>query len=150
MRIFNGADELRAAAGEQLGTTDWTVIDQEQINGFADATHDHQWIHVDTAKAAAGPFGTTIAHGFLTLSLVPHLAAQLYRIEGVRMGINYGLDRVRFPAPVPVGSKLRASCELVEVTEVCGGVQCRVRTTLEVEGGDKPACVAEMLSRLYF
>lgn len=150
MRVFSGADELQKAAGEQLGITDWTVIDQEQVNTFADATHDHQWIHVDTVKAADGPFGTTIAHGFLSLSLVPHLTAQLYRVDGVRMGINYGLDKVRFPAPVPVGSKVRASAELVEVSEVSGGVQMKVRTTLETETSDKPACVAEMLTRVYF
>lgn len=150
MRVFSGADELRAAAGEQLGTTDWMVIDQQQVNDFADATHDHQWIHVDTARAAEGPFGTTIAHGFLTLSLAPHLTGQLYRIEGVRMGINYGLDKVRFPAPVPVGAKIRASAEVAEVSEVSGGLALKLHTTLEAEGNDKPACVAEMLTRVYF
>ena len=117
---------------------------------FADATGDHQWIHVDTEQAAAGPFGTTIAHGFLTLSLLPCLMAQVYRIDGVKMGINYGLNKMRFPAPVPVGSKVRASGELAEVEEVAGGLQLVMRVTLEIEGSDKPGCVAEWVTRVYF
>ncbi|MQA16059.1 MAG: dehydratase [Pseudonocardiaceae bacterium] len=150
MRVFTGADDLRSAAGEQLGTSDWMTIDQERIDTFADATGDHQWIHVDTEKAAAGPFGTTIAHGFLTLSLLPYLMAQVYRVDGVRMGINYGLNKMRFPAPVPAGSKVRANAELAEVEDVQGGLQLVLRTTLEIEGSDKPGCVAEWVTRVYF
>lgn len=150
MRVFTGADELRSAIGEQLGVSDWMTIEQERIDTFADATGDHQWIHVDAEKAAAGPFGTTIAHGFLTLSLLPCLVAQIYRVDGAKMGINYGLNKMRFPAPVPVGSKVRANAELAEVDEVQGGLQLVVRTTLEIEGSDKPGCVAEWVTRVYF
>jgi acyl dehydratase len=150
MRVFTGADELRSAIGEQLGVSDWMTIEQERIDTFADATGDHQWIHVDAEKAAAGPFGTTIAHGFLTLSLLPCLVAQIYRVDGAKMGINYGLNKMRFPAPVPVGSKVRANAELAEVDEVQGGLQLVVRTTLEIEGSDKPGCVTEWVTRVYF
>ncbi|MPZ64521.1 MAG: dehydratase [Pseudonocardiaceae bacterium] len=150
MRVFTGADDLRSATGEQLGVSDWLTIEQERIDTFADATGDHQWIHVDVEKAAAGPFGTTIAHGFLTLSLLPCLVAQIYRVDGAKMGINYGLNKMRFPAPVPVGSKVRANAELAEVDEVQGGLQLVVRTTLEIEGSDKPGCVAEWVTRVYF
>lgn len=149
-RIFTSADELTAAVGEQLGYSDWLEIDQKRIDLFADATGDHQWIHVDTEKAAAGPFGTTIAHGYLTLSLLPTLVPQVMRVENVKMGINYGTDKVRFPAPVPVGSRLRATAVLKEVTETGGGVQVSTAVTVEREGGDKPVCVAESVSRFYF
>ena len=149
-RIFTSADELTAVVGEQLGYSDWLEIDQKRIDLFADATGDHQWIHVDTEKAAAGPFGTTIAHGYLTLSLLPTLVPQVMRVENVKMGINYGTDKVRFPAPVPVGSRLRATAVLKEVTETGGGVQVSTAVTVEREGGDKPVCVAESVSRFYF
>jgi acyl dehydratase len=151
MRTFAGPDELRSAAGEHLGYSEWLAVEQERVTAFAEATEDRQWIHVDPDKAASGPFGTTIAHGFLTLSLVPALASQVYRVDGVRMGINYGLDKVRFPAPLPTGSRVRAGVELLATEEVAGGaIQLRNRVTIEREGGDKPVCVAETLSRLYF
>jgi acyl dehydratase len=150
MRVFTGAEELRAAAGEQLGTSDWLTIDQQRVNAFADATEDHQWIHVDPERAAAGPFGTTIAHGFLTLSLVPYLIDQTYRVEGTTLVLNYGLNKVRFPAPVPVGSAVRAEVSLAEAAEVTGGLQLVVRATLHIEGGAKPGCVADWVTRVYF
>ncbi|MET9531995.1 MULTISPECIES: MaoC family dehydratase [unclassified Streptomyces] len=149
-RIFTSADELRAGIGEQLGPSDWLEIDQKRIDLFADATGDHQWIHVDPVKAAAGPFGTTIAHGYLTLSLLPTLVPQIMRVEGMKMGINYGTDKVRFPATVPVGSRLRATAVLTDVSEAGGGVQVTAAVTVEREGGDKPVCVAESVSRYYF
>ncbi|MFF3764251.1 MaoC family dehydratase [Streptomyces sp. NPDC001922] len=148
-RVFGSLDELRAAVGEQLGTSDWLEVDQKRIDLFADATGDHQWIHVDPEKAAAGPFGTTIAHGYLTLSLLPALVPQLMRVDGVRMGINYGANKVRFPSPVPVGSRLRATGKISEVAEVTDGVQLTTVVTVEREGGDKPVCVAETVSRFY-
>lgn len=147
MRIFNGIGELRAAEGEELGTSDWLVVDQPRIDLFADATGDHQWIHVDTEKAADGPFGGTIAHGLLTLSLLPTFLQQIYRVDGIRMAVNYGLDKVRLPAPVPAGAKLRATSKVLEVTDLDGAVQVKLSTTIEVEGGDKPACVAESIVR---
>jgi len=149
-RIFTSADELTAAVGEQLGHSDWLEIDQKRIDLFAEATGDHQWIHVDPEKAATGPFGTTIAHGYLTLSLLPTLVPQVMRVDEVKMGINYGTNKVRFPAPVPVGSRLRATAVLKEVTEAGGGVQVTTAVTVEREGGDKPVCVAESVSRFYF
>ena len=149
MRVFNGVDELRAAAGSHLGVSDWLTIDQSQIDGFADATHDHQWIHVDVERAKEGPFKTTIAHGFLTLSLLPTLVSQTYRIEGVKMGVNYGLNRVRFTSPVPVGSKVRGSVELIDVADVDGGVQLTTKVTVELDGSQRPALVAEWLTRQY-
>jgi acyl dehydratase len=149
MRVFNGVDELRAAVGSQLGVSDWVTVDQSQIDTFADATFDHQWIHVDEERAKAGPFGGTIAHGFLTLSLLPHFVGQTYRIEGTKMGVNYGLNRVRFTAPLPVGSKVRGSIELVDVTDVSGGVQMTTKVTVEIEGSERPALVAEWLTRQY-
>jgi len=150
MRVFTGADELRAAADEQLGVSGWMTIEQQRVNAFADATEDHQWIHIDPQRAAAGPFGTTIAHGFLTLSLLPHLIDQTYRVEGTTMVINYGLNKVRFPAPVPVGSSVRAEVALAEVTEVSGGLQLVVRATLQIDGNAKPGCVADWVTRVYF
>ncbi|MEV6650655.1 MaoC family dehydratase [Streptomyces sp. NPDC051219] len=149
-RIFTSAEELRAAVGEQLGESDWLEVDQKRIDLFADATGDHQWIHVDPEKAAAGPFGSTIAHGYLTLSLLPTLVPQIMRVEGMKMGINYGANKVRFPSPVPVGSRLRATGVITDVTEAGGGVQVTAAITIEREGGDKPACVAESVSRFYF
>jgi acyl dehydratase len=148
-RVFASIDELRAAVGEQLGWTDWQEIEQKRIDQFAEATGDHQWIHVDPERAASGPFGTTIAHGFLTLSLIPALTPQLFQVEGVKMGVNYGVNKVRFPAPVPVGSRLRATAVVAELTEVSGGVQMVTRVTIEREGGEKPVCVAETVARFY-
>ncbi len=150
MKVFTGADELQAAAGEQLGISDRMTIDQQRVNAFADATEDHQWIHLDAQRAAAGPFGTTIAHGFLSLSLLPHLIDQTYRVEGATMVINYGLNKVRFPAPVRVGSAVWAEVMLAEATEVTGGVQLVLRATLQIEGSAKPGCVADWVTRVYF
>ncbi|MFC4467158.1 MaoC family dehydratase [Streptomyces xiangluensis] len=149
-KIFTSADELKAAVGDQLGYSDWLEVDQKRIDLFADATGDHQWIHVDPEKAATGPFGTTIAHGYLTLSLLPALVPQVMRVEGMKMGVNYGTNKVRFPSPVPVGSRLRATAVLKEVAEAGGGVQVTAAVTVEREGGDKPVCVAESVSRYYF
>ncbi|MGA5204301.1 MaoC family dehydratase [Streptomyces variegatus] len=149
-RIFTSVDDLKSAVGEQLGYTDWLDIDQKRIDLFAEATGDHQWIHVDPEKAAAGPFGTTIAHGYLTLSLLPLFGPQLITVEGVKMGVNYGTNKVRFPAPVPVGSRLRATATISAVDEVTGGVQVAVAFSVEREGGDKPVCVAESVARYYF
>lgn len=149
MRVFAGLDEVRTAVGEVVGPGEWIAVDQAQIDMFADATGDHQWIHVDPERAAAGPFGATIAHGYLTLSLVPVLMQGLYKIEGVKMAVNYGLNRVRFPAPVPVGSRLRGSAEVAEASDVQGGLQMVTRVTVEREGGEKPVCVAETVVRCY-
>ncbi|MFI6939767.1 MaoC family dehydratase [Streptomyces sp. NPDC050418] len=150
-RIFTSADELRAAIGEQLVGDEWLEVDQKRIDLFAEATGDHQWIHVDPEKAAAGPFGTTIAHGYLTLSLLPALVPMVMRIENVKMGVNYGTNKVRFISPVPVGSRVRASVVVKEVADTAdGAVQLTSQVTVEREGGDKPACVAESVSRFYF
>lgn len=132
--------------GQTMGTSDWIEITQERVNQFADATGDHQWIHVDPERAAAGPFGTTIAHGYLTLSLLPMLCWEIYQVEGVSMGINYGCNKVRFPSVVPVGSRVRAGVELAEVTPGPKGVQVIAVVTIELEGSDRPACVAESVS----
>ncbi|MFE3172928.1 MaoC family dehydratase [Amycolatopsis sp. NPDC059090] len=148
MRVFSDVAELAEAVGKPLGTSEWHTVSQEQVQLFADATGDHQWIHLDAEKAAAGPFGTTIAHGFLTLSLIPSFLPEIYRVEGLKMGINYGLNKVRFPQPVKVGSRVRGTADLVELTDVPGGKQAVVRWTVEIEGEDKPASVAEMVSRL--
>ena len=149
MRVFNGVDELRAAVGSALGVSDWVTVDQSRIDTFAEATGDHQWIHVDEERAKAGPFGGTIAHGFLTLSLLPVLVAQTYRIEGTKMGVNYGLNRVRFTSPVPVGSKVRGNIELLDVADVSGGVQMTTKVTVDIEGSERPSLVAEWLTRQY-
>ena len=146
---FASLDELKAAIGTTLGSSDWIVVDQDRINQFADATNDHQWIHVDPVKAAAGPFGSTVAHGFLTLSLLPALVDGKLSVDGVRMAVNYGLNKVRFPAAVPVGSKLRGTTELVSVEDVQGGAQITYQVTVEREGGDRPVCVAEAVARIY-
>ncbi|MFD8390077.1 MaoC family dehydratase [Streptomyces sp. NPDC059680] len=148
-RTFTSPDELKSAVGEQLGYTDWLEVDQKRIDLFAEATGDHQWIHVDPEKAATGPFGTTIAHGYLTLSLLPLFGPQLIRVEGATMGVNYGTNKVRFPSPVPVGSRLRATGRITGVEDVTGGVQVAVAFTVEREGGDKPVCVAESVSQYY-
>ncbi|MET9214802.1 MULTISPECIES: MaoC family dehydratase [unclassified Nocardia] len=146
MRTFHGIAELEAAVGSHVGYSEWHTITQAQINAFAEATGDHQWIHIDTEKAATGPFGTTIAHGYLTLSLVPLLVAQVYRVEGVRMAVNYGANKLRFPAPVPVDSKVRAGIELVSVAAGAAGHLVTTKIVIETEGGDKPACVVESLT----
>ena len=146
MRVFNGIGELAAAVGTHLGYSDWHTVDQEQIDTFASATGDHQWIHVDTDKAAGGPFGGAIAHGYLTLSLVPMLAGEVYRIDGMTMGVNYGADKLRFPAPVPVNSKVRAGVELLSVAPRPAGHQVKARVTIEREGGAKPVCVVDTVS----
>ncbi|QRP43695.1 MaoC family dehydratase [Amycolatopsis sp. FDAARGOS 1241] len=148
MRVFTNIDEFAAAAGEHLGESEWLTVTQERVQRFAEATDDYQWIHLDTEKAAAGPFGTTIVHGFLTLSLLPHFGSQVYRVDGLKMGINYGLNKVRFPQPVKVGAKVRGSADLLEVTDVAGGKQAVVRWTVEIDGEAKPACVAEFVARL--
>lgn len=148
MRTFESVNDLAAAAGEDLGHSDWVTISQEEVNLFADATGDHQWIHVDPERAAKGPFGTTIAHGFMTLSLLPRLQHQIYTVNGIKLAINYGLNKVRFPAPVPVGSRVRAAVTLVSVDDLGEGtVQATLSTTVEVEGAAKPACVAESVAR---
>ena len=146
MRTFANLDELAAAKGEHLGTGDWLEVTQDRIDQFAEATGDHQWIHVDAEKAAQGPFGTTIAHGYLTLSLIPMLGKQIYHVDGIKMGINYGLGKVRFPSVVPVGSRVRAGAELVDVVDKPQGKQVTVRMTVEIEGSEKPACVAESMA----
>jgi acyl dehydratase len=145
--ILDGEDAVRAALGTHLGYSDWLEIDQDRINLFADATGDHQWIHVDVERAKDGPFGAPIAHGYLTLSLSNLFLPQIVEVRGFGMGINYGVDKVRFPAPVTVGSRIRGGGELVEVSDVKGGIQTLVRITVEIEGGDKPACVIDSLSR---
>ena len=147
MAEFHSADELRAAKGTHLGFSEWIEITQERVNLFADATGDHQWIHVDPARAKDGPFGTTIAHGYLTLSLIPLLSSTAFAIVNVGTSINYGLNRVRFPAPVPVGSRVRGRFKLLACEPLTGGMQFTVKVTVEREGSDRPVCVAEALSR---
>jgi acyl dehydratase len=148
MQVFQGIAELEKAVGAHLGYSDWHTVTQEQITLFADATGDHQWIHVDPERAATGPFGRTVAHGFLTMSLLPLLVAQVYRVEGLSMGVNYGLNKVRFPAPVPAGSRLRAGVELISLLPGTNGAQATARVTVEVDGSARPACVAEWLTLL--
>jgi acyl dehydratase len=149
MRVFASINEFESAVGEDLGTSDWIEVDQPRIDAFAEATGDHQWIHVDPVRAADGPFGATIAHGFLTLSMLPVVMNSLYQVDGVRMAVNYGLDKVRFPAPVPVGSKIRGSSRIAATQRLDGAVQGTVVTTIEVEGSDRPACVAHSIVRYY-
>jgi acyl dehydratase len=140
---------LQARVGELLATSPWLTVDQARIDLFAQATGDHQWIHVDPARAAAGPFGTTIAHGYLTLSLLPEMFHAAMAIDDVRMSVNYGLNRVRFMAPVPVGSRLRGRVRLKAYDALQGGAQLTMEVTIEREGSDKPACVAETVSRRF-
>ncbi|MCB1981604.1 MAG: MaoC family dehydratase [Rhodoferax sp.] len=149
MRRFARLAELQPLVGQEIGVSDWIGIDQARIDRFADATGDHQWIHVDPARAAAGPFGATIAHGFLTLSLLPAMGMAAFAIDGLRMSVNYGLDRVRFPAPVRAGSRLRGRFVLREYQPIEGGAQLVVECTMEIEGGAKPACVALAVSRRF-
>ncbi|MEV0171514.1 MaoC family dehydratase [Streptomyces sp. NPDC050803] len=145
----NGLDELKKLAGSDLGTSEWIEVTQERIDTFADATGDHQWIHVDPARAAEGPFGAPIAHGYLTLSLFIPLFTELLDVQGVTTKVNYGLNKVRFPSPVKVGSRIRLSGRLTEVEDVPGGVQITVDGAIEIEGGAKPAAVLQSLSRFY-
>jgi acyl dehydratase len=146
MRTFASLAEFVAAKGESLGFSDWHKITQEQVNAFADATGDHQWIHVDIERAASGPFGGTIAHGYLTVSLLPIFSMEIFRVENLTMGINYGLDRVRFPAPVLTGSSIRAEATLTEVKQTHLGSLASIRMRVEIEGQEKAACVADTLS----
>jgi acyl dehydratase len=145
--VFDKPTDLLTAVGADLGTTGWTTVTQDQIDKFADATLDNQWIHVDTERAKAGPFGAPIAHGYLTMSLASHFLGQLVQVKNISMGINYGTEKVRFPSPVPVGSRLRGRGEVLDAKEVPGGVQATVRVTIEREGSDKPAAVVEAVSR---
>ena len=147
MKVFNGLDEFVAAAGSELGPTDWMEITQERVNLFADATDDHQWIHVDPEKAAGGPFGGTIAHGLLTLSLLPHFTHQLYRVDNVKLAVNYGYNKVRFITPVRVGANVRARAAISDVAQLDGAVQATMTVTVEIEGSEKPAAVAESIVR---
>ncbi len=147
--VFSHPRELAAAVGKHLGHTDWLAITQQRIDAFAEATGDHQWIHVDPERAKTGPFGATIAHGYLTLSLVGMFLPQIVEVRGIRMGINYGTDKVRFPAPVRVGSRVRGGGELLKVEEVKDGVQATMRITVEIEGAERPACVVDTISRYY-
>ncbi len=149
MTSFEHLADLQARVGEEVGVSEWITVDQNRINLFADATGDHQWIHIDAERAAKGPFGTTIAHGFLTLSLLPEMSASAFQVLDTRMGVNYGLDRVRFPAPVPSGSRLRGRFKLLRYEPLEGGAQLTVEVTMEREGSAKPVCVAESLARRY-
>lgn len=146
---IQGLEAFPALVGQHLGTSDWVVVDQERIDRFADATGDHQWIHVDPERAKAGPFGTTIAHGYLTLSLVPMLLSEVVRVSGVAFGVNYGCNRVRFPAPVPAGSAVRLAATLASVEDVPGGVQVAMDVTVEVRNAPKPSCAAQVVFRYY-
>ncbi|MEV0729675.1 MULTISPECIES: MaoC family dehydratase [Polymorphospora] len=149
MRTFGSPAELAAAVGDILGPGRWHPVGQDRVDLFADATDDHQWIHVDPRRAAAGPFRGTVAHGYLTLSLLPALVRDVYRVDGVRMGVNYGLNRVRFPAPLRTGGRIRASVRIDAVTEAAGGLQVVKTVTVDSDGGGRPVCVAETVSRLY-
>jgi acyl dehydratase len=147
VKVFEGLDEFAAAKGSQFGPTEWLTISQERVNLFADATDDHQWIHVDPEKAASGPFGGTIAHGLLTLSLLPHFSQQLYRVANIALAVNYGYNKVRFITPVKVGANVRARGELTSVNRLDGAVQATTTITVEIEGTDKPAAVVESIVR---
>jgi len=149
MLTITGIDELKSHVGQELGVSEWHEVTQEDINAFADVTGDHQFIHVDVDRAKETPFGGTIAHGYYTLSLLPKFSYSMYSFDGFAFGLNYGLNKVRFPAPLPVGQKVRMRAELVGVDDVPGGVQITTKATFETEGGDKPVCVAESLARLY-
>ncbi|NGY63346.1 MaoC family dehydratase [Lentzea sp. NEAU-D13] len=146
MRAFENIEELVAAKGEHLGFGEWHEVTQEQVNLFADATLDHQWIHIDVEKATKGPFGGPVAHGYLTLSLVPFLVRDIYTVKNIKMGVNYGSNKVRFPQPVLVGAHVRAGVELLDITDISLGKQLVTKVVVEIEGNDKPACVAEIVS----
>ena len=149
MRSFETIAELQGLVGQSLGTSEWVTVTQARIQLFADATHDHQWIHVDPERAKAGPFGTTIAHGFMTLSLLPEMSASAFQVHGTRMGVNYGLNKVRFPAPVPSGSRLRGHFTLAKFEPLEGGAQLTYEVRMEREGSDKPDCIAESVGRRF-
>lgn len=149
MRTITGLAELKQAEGDDLGTSDWHEVTQQAIDDFADVTGDHQWIHVDRERAQQTPFGGTIAHGYYTLSLAPMLTEQIFALEGFAFALNYGLNKVRFPAPLPVGGRVRAHAKLAALEEIPGGAQITVEVAFEREGGDKPVCVAETLARVY-
>jgi acyl dehydratase len=149
MRHFDHLADLQGLVGQPLGTSVWIAVAQERIDRFAHATGDPQWIHIDPQRAAAGPFGTTVAHGFLTLSLLPEMSASAFEVADARLGVNYGLNRVRFPAPVPVGSRLRGHFKLLEFVPLEGGAQLTIEVTMEREGALKPVCVAESIVRQY-
>ena len=149
MHTITGLDELKQAEGQELGTSDWHEVTQQDIDQFADVTGDHQWIHVDPERAKETPFGGTIAHGYYTLSLAPRFSAQILSLEGFAFAVNYGLNKVRFPAPLPVGSRVRMHAKLKGLEAIPGGAQMTVEVTFEREGGDKPVCVAETLARVY-
>ena len=146
---FERPEDLLEAVGRHLGYSEWLEIDQQRIDQFADATGDHQWIHVDPQRAAEGPFGKTIAHGYLTLSLANLFLPQIMEVKNTSMGVNYGCEKVRFPAPVPVGSRVRGGGEVISAEQVKGGVQVVVRMTIEIENGDRPACVIDTISRFF-
>jgi acyl dehydratase len=149
MRTFETIAELQPLVGQDIATSEWITVTQERIQLFADATNDHQWIHLDAERAKAGPFKTTIAHGFFTLSLLPEMSASAFEVRGTRMGVNYGLNKVRFPAPVPSGSRLRGHFKLLAYDPLDGGAQLTVQVTMEREGSDKPVCIAESVARRY-
>ena len=150
MKVFESAAGIAASVGQEVGVSDWHTVTQDQIDLFAEATGDHQWIHVDPQRAASGPYGTTIAHGYLTLSLLAPLMKQTYRIDNAKMGLNYGLNKVRFPAPVKVGSRVRARVTVKSVEELPASVQTVWSSVIEVDGSDKPACIAETVTRHTF
>ena len=150
MRVIASLQELKQLVGQEIAVSDWITVTQERVQQFADATGDHQWIHLDVERSRTeSPYGSTIAHGFLTLSLLPMLMASAVQMSDVKMGVNYGLNKVRFPAPVPVGSHLRARIELLSVDDIAGGAQLAWQVTIERDGGDKPVCVAESITRRY-
>ena len=148
MRTLNGIDEIESLVGTELGSSEWTTIDQEAINTFADVTDDHQWIHIDEQRAADGPYGSTIVHGFFTLSLIPKFSSEIFTIEGVSIRVNYGLNKVRFAQPVPVGSRLRGTVSVNEVIRGDKGTQVILKHVIEIEGEERPACIAEVVTLL--
>jgi acyl dehydratase len=149
MLVLNGLEEVKSRVGDELGTSDWHLVTQEKIDRFAEVTGDDQWIHIDPERARESPFGGTIAHGYYTLSLAPRFSYDMFKFEGFAFGVNYGLNRVRFPAPMPVGEKVRMRARLLAVDDIPGGAQITTELTFEREGADKPVCVAESLSRVY-
>jgi acyl dehydratase len=149
MITLDGIDDIKARIGTELGVSDWHDVTQQEIDAFADATGDHQWIHVDPARASETPFGGTIAHGYYTLSLAPRFSYELYDVQNVAFALNYGLNKVRFPAPLPVGSRVRMRAAIASVEDIPGGIQMATALTFEREGGEKPVCVAETLVRIY-
>ena len=149
MFTIDGIDDLKTKVGEELGVSDWYEVTQERIDAFADATGDHQWIHVDVERAKAGPFGAPIAHGYYTLSLAPKLTEEVMKMDGFAFAVNYGLNKVRFPSPVPVDSKVRMRAKLADLDEIPGGAQLLMELTFEREGGEKPVCVAQTVARVY-